>query len=128
MDDLIVIILTIIIMIAGAIGQIKKKPVQNAKVKDTEPRDNEDIWFLPGEPEITDHKKQTVRDRFEDHLTDRMPENLSSYKFRDDYSNFRSETEMANVIAKKDTSQVKKRKFPLKKAVIFSEILNRKYT
>ena len=127
MDDLIVIILTIIIMIAGAIGQLKKKPVQNAKVKDNEPRDEDDIWFLPGENKKIETEEQTVRNSYDERKEVKMADDLQSYKFRDDYSTLSSKIDKKNETEKIAATPVKKSKFPLRKAVIFSEILNRKY-
>ena len=127
MDDLIVIILTIIIVVAGAIGQIKKKPVQDAKVKDNEPRDDDDIWLLPGETKTVETEGQTVRNSIDEQKEVKMADNLQSYKFKDDYTTLSSKPDKKSEFEKIAATQVKKNKFPLRKAVIFSEILNRKY-
>lgn len=137
MDDLIVIILTLIIAGAGAIGQLKKK--KQLPVDTEEPKNPENIWdlfreetLLPElktEPEYTEiEQDESVLYKYEQ--PESIPyDNEQGYKFEanNEGGTLISKELKSNSIAIKEIS-IKKEKFPLRKAVIYSEILNRKYT
>jgi hypothetical protein len=123
MDDLIVIILTLIFIVAGLYGQVKKQRAI-AENKAKIPSAGEDAWNLPeeewDEPSFT-------RERAEAREAAPEPE-------RETF--FNPENEGERIIARELRTEnqtsltektVKKSKFPLRDAVIYSEILNRKY-
>lgn len=143
MDDLIVIILTLIFAVAGIFGQMKKKQAQNqagdqgGPQPETESNDPDNFWdFLEPEsnqnyreqgpiPAPSPKQKQPVQTVAEEPV-----QKKPKYQFK-------AENEGASIYENDLTSDTntitnvrKKRKdrFPLKKAVIYSEILNRKYS
>lgn len=127
MDDLIVIILTLLIAGAGAIGQLKKN--KQMPVATEEPKNTENIWDLFREETLLP-ELNTEPEYFKVEQEESEPyENEQGYKFE-------ANTEGGTIIekklniqaAKKETATKKKERFPLRKAVIYSEILNRKYT
>jgi hypothetical protein len=127
MDDLVVIILTLLIAGAGAIGQIKKK--KQIPVATEEPKNPENFWDLFREEAFVPQPK-TEPEYFKIEQEESEPyENKQEYKF--DAKNeggtlFNNELKIQPATNKAITKR--KEKFPLRKAVIYSEILNRKYT
>jgi hypothetical protein len=126
MDDLIVVILTLLIAGAGAIGQLKKK--KQMPVTTEEPKNPKDIWDLFREETLLPELK-TEPEYFNIEREESEPyENEQGY-------NFEANAEGGTLIEKqlniqpavKETATKKKERFPLRKAVIYSEILNRKY-
>jgi hypothetical protein len=124
MDDVIVIILTLIFIVASFFGQKKKKP----PVPQTEQKaENENFWEMLNEewkeaqqPVVSPQQKPVEQQEQTD--ADSQP-----YTF--DAEN--EGAEMVSIKPKKEKTtiqKVKKKKFPLRDAVIYSEILNRKYT
>jgi len=137
MDDLIVIILTLIIAGAGAIGQLKKK--KQLPVDTEEPKNPENIWDLFREetllPELKTEPEYTEIEQSDyEHYKYDQPESIP-YENEQGY-NFKAYNEGGTLLKKEFISKPltiqkiskKKEKFPLRKAVIYSEILNRKYT
>jgi hypothetical protein len=127
MDDLIVIILTLLIAGAGAIGQIKKK--KQIPVAPEEPINPENIWDLFREETLLPERK-TEPEYFEvEHQESEPYENEQGYNFAASNEGgilFKKEVKIQPVT--KEITEKRKEKFPLRKAVIYSEILNRKYT
>lgn len=137
MDDLIAVILTLIIAGAGALGQIKKK--KQMPVATEEPKNPENIWelfreenLLPElktEPDYTEIvEDESVLYKYEQ--PESIPyDNEQDYKFEanNEGGTLISQELQSNPVTTKGISK-KKEKFPLRKAVIYSEILNRKYT
>lgn len=127
MDDLIVVILTLIIAGAGAIGQIKKK--KQMPVNEIEPNNPENIWDLFRKETLLPILK-TEPEYFEEGHEESEPfENEQGYNFASKEEGGR----LINNVTKNQplgkVSELKdKEKFSLRKAVIYSEILNRKYT
>lgn len=127
MDDLVVIILTLLIAGAGIIGQLKKKK-QSTSTVPSENQTPEDIWslfrqetFSPNlnaEPEYL-NIEQEESESFE---------NEQNYQFeaKNEGGILINNEPKAKPVAK-DIITKKKERFPLRKAVIYSEILNRKY-
>jgi len=126
MDDLVVIILTLIIAGAGVIGQIKKKK----QISETgeEQKNPEDIWGLlkeevfPSYPNVEQENLNIEQEKFEPY------ENEQGYQFEAKNEGgvlVKSELETTHPI--KEILTKKEDGFSLKKAVIYSEILNRKY-
>jgi hypothetical protein len=130
MDDIIVLILTLIFIIAGVFGQMKKRQTE-----------------ANAEPEPDSSSEKQGSGNFWDHLQDEWeepePEKAEPVlqkqpRFRNIEQNylFKAEDEGKRTFTRttkiSEPLQVDKRsskriKFPLKKAVIYSEILHRKY-
>lgn len=127
MDDLIVIILTLLIAGAGAIGQIKKKKQIPAAAE--EPKNPENIWDLFREETLLPELK-TEPEYMEVEQQESEPyENEQGYNFAaNDEGGALIKKEINIQPAVKKTIQKNKEEFSLRKAVIYSEILNRKYT
>ncbi|KAF0237546.1 MAG: hypothetical protein FD181_1784 [Prolixibacteraceae bacterium] len=127
MDDLIVIIMTILIAGAGAIGQLKKK--KQIPVAAEEPKNPENIWDLFREETLLP-ERNTGHEYFEMGQQESEPyENEQGYNFAatdEGGTLIKKEVKIQPVV--KRTTQKNKEKFSLRKAVIYSEILNRKYT
>lgn len=127
MDDLIVVILTLLIAGAGAIGQLKKK--KEIPVSPEVQNNPENIWDL-FKQEAFASEVQKEPEYFTEASVESEPYvNEQGYKF--ELLN-EGGTLLKNQIniqpAVNETTTKKKEKFPLRKAVIYSEILNRKYT
>ncbi len=120
MDDIIVFILTLLFIAAGIFGQIKKRPLP-PETGDQEPSQGEKFWETIVEDEesmgVSEHhrpaEKIAVEDRF--HTAKGM--------MKRDVFKKPSQSTAEKAVAK----VIKKERFPLKKAIIYSEILNRKY-
>jgi hypothetical protein len=126
MDDLIVIILTLVLIIASSLGQFKKKRSGENKVNNNIPDNSDDNWLLPGEDEAEVIKeKPIVTYTGQDNI---QKESMQSYQFKDVYTSVKPERQTIQEIQNHSVKKVKKIKFSLRKAVIYNEILNRKYT
>lgn len=128
MDDLVVIILMLIIAGFGAIGQIKKKKADQRQPQSTG-KQPDDIWDMllkqrEGPVQVTEpypeyfKEPKSILETFETPVYEFNPyrEGTSALKDR--------------IVPKKPVLQTRKKikqDFSLKKAVIYSEILNRKY-
>lgn len=126
MDDLVVVILTILIAAAGAIGQMKKK--KQMPVEPGEQKTPEDIWEL--------FKQETFQQKpFRTPVLAEVEEeesepsvNVQGYLFEAKNEGGLLEKNEMKVQAPVTKNTIKnKERFPLQKAVIYSEILNRKY-
>jgi hypothetical protein len=126
MDDLVVIILTLLIAGAGAIGQIKKK--KQIPVSPGEQKNPNDIWDLfrqePFNPVI---KTEPEYINVEEEESEPY-ENEQGYQFEAINeggvlinNDLNANPKPGEVIPNKNE------RFSLRKAVIYSEILNRKY-
>lgn len=141
MDDLIVIILTLIFVVVGIFGQMKKKKAagqaenQPEPQAESEPEEPGNFWdFLDAEPEymeqapVAETREQEARvqpvDKEPVAKKKPIPEIFAENKDSSIYSSDLTSDEEAEK-TKKFSS---KDRFPLRKAVIYSEILNRKYT
>ena len=121
MDDLIVIILTLIIIIAGIIGQAKKKPAENVlREEENKPAGEDDLWVLPGE-------NANTRTNFRDIKIEEQPyKKTTTEQEQDTASVFNKDLTVKNKLEKLSGPGIKDN-FSLRKAVIYNEILNRKY-
>jgi hypothetical protein len=126
MDDLVVVILTLLIAGAGAIGQMKKK--KQVPVEPGEYKTPEDIWELfKGEVYPQKPYKEPVVTKFEKENSEPAV-NEQGYKFEAKNEGgllVKKEMKVQPTVTKNAIKS--KPKFPLRKAVIYSEILNRKY-
>jgi hypothetical protein len=123
MDDIIVLILTLIFIVAGVFGQIKKRQLP-PESSEKAPSSADNFWEILGYEKngadpvnegihLQPVEKAVKEDRF--HTTG----NAMKGEFTRNLSESTTVTESMKVKRKKA--------FPLKKAVIYSEILNRKY-
>ena len=127
MDDLIVIIITLIIVVVGALGQIKKKkPLPQNPEQQNKPTGfwdllKEEAGYPEQQPEYTSNEEPATETVFHEEIPD--------YKFT---VNNEAKSIFASDKNKTKTEEIRetktKEKFSLRKAVIYSEILNRKYT
>lgn len=123
MDDILVFILTLIFIIAGIFGQTKKKPQQRKAAGETPPPDHP-VWQSI---EYDDDDMEPVG------VTDRK--HVPTVRGRDDRFHSRSSMITRQFVPKAKPPATEKKKsrhrikrpFPLKQAVIYSEIINRKY-
>ena len=126
MDDLVVIILTLLIAGAGVIGQMKKK--KQATAVPGGQKNPENIWEL-FKQDAFPHTPQTEPEYYVDEQPESEPyENEQGYKFEPKNEGgiiINNEVKPQPTI--KDSIPEKKEVFSLRKAVIYSEILNRKY-
>ncbi len=135
MDDLIVIILTLIIAGVGVLGQYKKKKqIQPTAEGNVEPAKS--FWDLimqePAAPQQMEDLEFDSPDYYDEE--NEVGEEVQSQIKKPAYQN-ESNTKIA-VNKKTDIKKTKGKKmrsilnedFSLRKAVIYSEILNRKYT
>lgn len=135
MDDLIVVILTLVVAGFGLLGQLKKK--KQVPAGNDAPKAPESFWDLIqgntenqnqfGEPEFEDleleHQQTTVENRVETNMEKSIYRDLENSEKITVLKN----NEMLDSIKPKSKSKIRK-EFSLRKAVIYSEILNRKYT
>lgn len=135
MDDLIVIILTLIIVVAGAIGQIKKKKLPQPEPEGEQQNSSDNPWDILEDFETRSQKPITNIPVPKPEVTAEKPKEQYKYTFN-------AENEGQSPVEKKpssikdeiiqNTGKKEKEKisetFSLRKAVIYNEILNRKYT
>lgn len=131
MDDLIVIILTLIVLVAGAFGQTKKKKQQLPVAgQPQQPGDFWDFFDEKPEPQISPAEPSVINQPTEERPTGREEKH--------DYD-FSSQNEGGTIIstgaaivepagqAKPSRYHFAFDKLSLRDAVVYSEILNRKY-
>jgi len=127
MEDYIVIILTVIILIFGAVGRNKKKIALQPQNK--EPFESDDFWEVIEELGMQQPVPQRVGSYTEKVEIINAPEKKS-------FNEFTAKKEKSSILknsivnAKLDINEnntVKNKRFSLREAVIYSEILNRKY-
>lgn len=129
MDDIIVIILTLIVALFGIISNKKKKNATQAAATETtnEPSDFWDMImdggnkvqeanipeYVEPEPEVEEMEEPVIKPKYQF---------SSSNERRSDIKD-----ELKKVVVQKKKVTIDGEKFSLKKAVIYNEILNRKY-
>jgi hypothetical protein len=127
MDDLVVIILTLLIAGAGVFGQLKKKK-QLDSAPPEEQKNPENIWDLLREEAFPSVQKEEHEYLIVEPQESEPYENEQGYKFEAKNeggklinNELKTETPAQEIIKKR------KEGFSLRNAVIYSEILNRKY-
>ncbi len=127
MDDLVLIIVTLIIVVAGVFGQVKKK--KQIPVTGGEQKNPEDFWDLFRDEPVAAPQPKAKPEYSVVEVEKSVPNGkVHDYKFYSDKEGGRlivNEPKMQPPAEKIITK--KKEKFPLRKAVIYSEIINRKY-
>ena len=134
MDDLIIIILTLVIAVVGIIGQIKKKKQAQSEVNGTENNTSGNIWsFLDDiveQPMQMENKAEPEEVKFM--TEEKVKQQEYSFIAEKKGQPSAEKTKSLKKEIKENIKDEKKEKisesFSLKKAVIYSEILNRKYT
>ena len=127
MDDLVVIILTLLVATIGIISQSKKRQAANKQPQPGKTPQN--FWdLLQSQVEAEQqHYEPELEFEQEDEPVDSVPI-IPQYKFETENEGTSDIKEKMNQeISVEEKLKSKKEKFPLKKAVIYSEILNRKY-
>lgn len=121
MDDLIVVILTLLVAVAGAVGQIKKKKAESATP--ASPENGENFWdILENESEF-----QPENNFQEEETIESKPPVFTFPKTAEkNQSTIQKEKNTGVELPLKEA--IKKEKISLRKAVIYSEILRNKYT
>ena len=130
MDDIVVIILTVLVAIIGVAGQRKKRRNLQTSGK-TQPGKPMNFWeLLQEQSKIEDpYSEYESEIEEEEEKIKTVPEQKPAYQFK-------TENEGSSDIVEqvKEEPRVKKskvfidgEKFSLRKAVIYSEIMNRKY-
>ncbi|MCG6189138.1 hypothetical protein [Maribellus maritimus] len=135
MDDLIVIILTLIVAVVGAIGQIKKKKQQQTDPGTEEQNSSDNFWDVLEDFGVQTTKPEPKEPEYEPATIEEKPVKKRQYTFNAENegkdSVFKKTSSIKNEI-KQNLEEEKKENisntFSLRKAVIYSEILNRKYT
>ena len=134
MDDIVVIILTILVVVIGALSQRKKRQQMEAAKKNpgAPTRQPIDIWEILREQSTAKHpfdeEDEPVVENWEKPI-DTVPETKPAYQFNaknEGQSDIRESTLEAP--KRKHRVLIDGEKFSLKKAIIYSEIMNRKYT
>lgn len=136
MDDIVVIILTILVAVVGALSQKKKRREAAApkKPQPNQPDGPMSIWEILREQSSTGtHPFDEPEPMFEavkEEPVDRVPEPRPAYQFSASSEGSSDIKEPILVEPKKKPHKVTidGEKFSLRKAIIYSEIMNRKYT
>lgn len=129
MDDIIILILTLIFIVAGIFGQMKKKPETPNTEMAPPPESDDNFWNLLEDDEKFTEPERQVNVEAEPPAREVAP-SPPQYKFKTDkeaptvQQKNKNKTETKTRLKK----PTKKKAFSLKEAVIYSEILNRKYT
>lgn len=121
MDDIIVLILTLLFIVAGIFGQMKKRQLPPEADTGAEPMPNK-FWENLEEDEdhpigVTEHLQPVQEIAKEDRF------HTSGNQMRREFAPIVTK----KVSAKQKVESLNLKRFPLKTAVIYSEILNRKY-
>lgn len=128
MDDLIVIILTLIVAGVGALSQLKKK--KQAADKTNGENSPDSFWdLLQGESNLTNYTEELEFESISEPPTSQQEVKADKFKYQTAANN--ESQSISNNKLKKEKSKIKSKlneDFSLRKAVIYSEILNRKYT
>ncbi|MGE0018774.1 MAG: hypothetical protein AB7S72_03845 [Draconibacterium sp.] len=128
MDDLLVVILTLIIAGAGALGQLKKKKQTPGGVAGNL-NSPEDIWNLFKDDPVLSHLAEDPHGTKEVFVKEPGPAvNEQNYKFNPKNEGGKViETVVAKPAVINQKKSVIKGNFSLRDAVIYNEILTRKY-
>ncbi len=129
MDDIVVIILMLIVAVIGIVGQSKKRKAAIQQPKTGKPSQN--IWDLlesqmAPEPQMVEPEPDFEP---EDEIMDVVPKTpVYEFDAKNEGKRLIKKEEKESPIFAHEIRKTKKEKFPLRKAVIYSEILKRKYT
>ncbi len=133
MDDLIVIILTILVAVVGALNQRKKKREAEASASASEEAGQPvDFWEMIMQQEERPPVYQTVPQEEEDlydEVVDTVPKPKPVYQFKAEAEGSSEVVEVKKILQReaKKPVMVDGEEFSIRKAIIYSEIMNRKY-
>ena len=141
MDDLIVIILMLIIAVVGALGQIKKRKLQQQPNNQQKGKtDSGGFWdFLEEQTDYMPHPQENEMTQEQQKMKKEEPvsmpevvEEKPKYEFKPEQEGMsvykiKSENELKQEKTRSTKEKWDSKRFSLRKAVIYSEILNRKY-
>ncbi len=133
MDDLIVIILTILVAVVGALNQRKKKREAEASASASEEAGQPaDFWEMIMQQEERPPVYQTVPQEEEDlydEVVDTVPKPKPVYQFKAEAEGSSEVLEVKKILQReaKKPVMVDGEEFSIRKAIIYSEIMNRKY-
>ncbi|RIH63827.1 hypothetical protein D1164_18000 [Mariniphaga sediminis] len=130
MDDIIVLILTLIFIVAGIFGQKRKRQQALQETESGNQPQKDDFWDL-----LDGDRKDPEWTEFNPGEREEVKEEVP---FKEEKYHFKPENEGAGIYVNNTTGKdrrntkpahkkIRKKKFPLKEAVIYSEILQRKY-
>jgi len=122
MDDLVVILLTLVFIVAGLFGQIKKHRA-SAQNNAGEPSDD-NPWEL-AEEDWQENPASRRKDETRKTAAEPGKRSFSDSESEEERITRRDLAE--EEVVRQSKKSEKKKKFPLRKAVIYSEILSRKY-
>lgn len=127
MDDLVVIILTLVIAGFGLLGQIKKqKQIQQPASEDKLPPDN--IWDLFNAEPVNSHQEFDAETDETEEEEAPIAAQVPSYQFKAENEGVSFGKERpASKPMERNIPAHKSEDFSLRKAVIYSEILKQKY-
>ena len=127
MDDILVIILTLVVAAIGALGQRKKKTnkTQPAGVQN-ESSDFWDVIMRQEEQPIMHQERGDVSEKEE--IVEEEVKPKYQFAVQDEGTSDLEEEEIKKRVVEKRKVLIEGEEFSLRKAVIYNEILNRKYT
>jgi hypothetical protein len=126
MDDIVVIILTLLVAVIGIVSQTKKRKTVNQQPGTANRPQN--IWDLLETQMTPEPQKYEPEPDQDDDILDIVPDTpVYEYDTKNEGKSIIKE-KAEPAISAEEIKKPKKEKFPLRKAVIYSEILNRKYT
>lgn len=131
MDDIVVIIITILIAVLGALSQRKKRQAAQAQGS-TQQQKPFDFWEMLNDQGATEDPYQHFdpEPEIEEEPVDVVPEKKPVYQFvaSVEGSSDIADNQMKAPVRTKRKVFVDGEKFSLRKAVIYHEIMNRKYS
>ncbi len=135
MDDLLLIILMIVVSVIGALGQINKK--KRANQQENVPEEKKDnFWDFLNEEAYGQEEQPEEETETEEPVFEPVKQPEAQPKTKKTEYRFSAENEGQGIynteitdLGKEDKGKTKKKlkDFSLRKAVIYNEILNRKY-
>ncbi|WP_340112254.1 hypothetical protein [Maribellus mangrovi] len=130
MDDLIVIILTLVVAVIGIIGQRNKRKIQQGQAPSPGANQPMDLWDAIMGEEDRRPEYQPQQEVEEQELIEQPKEKPRGYEFvPSSEGTSEIEEELRKAVQKKPKKvKVDGEDFSLRKAVIYQEIMNRKYT
>jgi hypothetical protein len=128
MDDLVVIIITLVIAGFGVLGQIKKqKQNQSTPIEEDAP---EDIWEMLKKqmnPPVDEMQQEMYEEPVLEEPLDSYKAPSYSFDVKEEGISTINDGKISAGLDKENAGKTKK-SFSLRDAVIYSEILNRKYS
>lgn len=128
MDNIVAIILILLLAVIGIVGQTNRRKTASQQPKTDKSPQN--IWDLLESQMAPEPRMEEPEPEFdqEDDMVDVVPE-TPVYEFdAKNEGKGKVKEDAVSKISVQENQKTRKEKFPLRKAVIYSEILKRKYT